>query len=232
MKGKGCLIGAAVGLGLMTVLLALIGPTLLREGGRIFRPIVKLKGAQNDFEDWIEKHRFSAPAEVTVTSEQLDRFLKLRRRLGVVGEENPLPIEGIRRNERPKLAEIEGLIEGMGGAVAGRMDAYREAGMPPEEYRYLERIVYRLWLRPLRAQGLDPACVARAAGELSVLATSEKNGTVASRLKRLAQDLLERRVSAPAGFSAETHALLLSRATDIDALIDAGPSMPMRGSGP
>jgi hypothetical protein len=229
VKGKGCLIAVAVALGFLALLMALLGPTLVREGGRLYRPIAQMKGAQVDFESWSREHDFKAPPSVTLSAEQLDRFLGLRRRLDAVDEKNPLPVETMRRNERPSLSQIEGLLEGVGGAVSGRMDAYREAGMPPEEYRYIERVVYRQWLRPLRAKGLDPAAVSRAARELSGLASAEKDAAVAARLKRLAQTLSEQRVPAPEGFPAEVHALLLGRATEIDALIDAGPSIPSRG---
>lgn len=59
---------AAVGLGLMTILLGLIGPTLVREGGRIYRPIAQMQGAQTDFETWSREHGFKAPAEVTLSA--------------------------------------------------------------------------------------------------------------------------------------------------------------------
>lgn len=228
MKAKGCLIALAVGLGLMALLLALVGPAVVREGGKIYRPIAQMQGAQKDFEAWTAEHTFKAPPSVSVSEDQLKRFLDLRRRLDAVDEKNPLPIEGMRRNERPKLSEIEGMLEGVGGMASGRMDAYREIGMPPEEYRYLERVIYRQWLRPLRAKGLDPAAVARAAREINELVSTEKDPAVAARLKGIARNLLERRVPPPDGFPAETHALLLTRATEIDALIDAGPSVPMR----
>lgn len=229
MKGKGCLMVVAVTLGLMAILLAFIGPTLLREGGRIYRPIAQMQGAQKDFETWSREHSFKTPSEVTLSAEQLDRFLKLRKRLDEVDEENPLPIEDMKRNERPSLAEIEGLLEGVGGAVSGRMNAYREEGMTTEEYRYIERLVYRRWLRPLRLKGLDPAAVARVSKELTDLAANEKDAAVASRLRGLAGRLSSERVPVPEGFPADVHELLLNRATEIDALIDAGPSVPIRG---
>ena len=226
MKARGCLIALAVVLALMALALALVGPTLVREGGRIYEPIAKMQGAQKAFEDWEREQAFKAPADTRLSSAQLERFLDLRRRLAAVDEKNPLPGEDMRRNERPSVADIQGLLEGVGGAVTGRMDAYREADMTPEEYRYVERVVYRLWLRPLRAKGLDPAAVSRVARELSDLATAEKDAAVASRLKHLARTIAARRVPAPSDFPAEVHALLLERASDIDALIDAGESGP------
>ncbi len=216
----------AVGLALMALALALVGPTLVREGGKFYEPIAKMQGAQKAFEDWEREQAFKAPADIELSSAQLDRFLDLRRRLATVDEQNPLPGEDVRRNERPSVAEIQGLIEGVGGAVTGRMDAYREAGMTPDEYRYVERVVYRLWLRPLRAKGLDPAAVSRVAKELSDLAAAEKDAAVASRLRQLARTIAARRVPAPSDFPAEVHSLLLERATEIDALIDAGRSGP------
>lgn len=229
VKAKGCLIAIAVGLGFMALLLALVGPAMVREGGRIYRPIAQMQGAQKDFETWSREHDFKAPLDVSLSAEQLHRFLGLRRHLDAINEKNPLPIEGMRRNQRPSLSQIQGLLEGMGGSVSGQMDAFREAGMPPEEYRYLERIVYRRWLRPLRAKGLDPAAVSRAAKELTTLAAAEKDAAVAGRLKRLAQSLSEQRVPAPEGIPPEVHAILLARAIEIDALIDVGPAIPLRG---
>ncbi len=229
MKAKGCLIAVAVALGLMALLAALVGPTVVREGGKLYRPIAQMQGAQKDFETWIKENPFKAPAGVSLTAEQLDRFLGLRRRIDAIDEKNPLPIEGLKRNERPSLSQIGGLLEGMGGSVSGQMDAFREAGMTPDEYHYIERVAYRLWLRPLRAKGLDPAAVSRAAKELTTLAAAEKDAAVATRLRRLAQSLSEQRVPAPEGIPGEVHALLLARAVEIDALLDSGPAIPLRG---
>jgi|CXWL01.1.fsa_nt_gi hypothetical protein len=227
VKARGCLIALAVGLGLLAMVAALVGPTLVREGGRIYAPIAKMQGAQQDFEAWSREQAFKEPAAVALTAEQLDRFLKLRHRLDAVDEANPLQVEGMRKkNERPNLSEIQGLLEGVGGAVTGRMAAYREAGMPPDEYRYLERVIYRLWLRPLRLKGLDPASVSRVASELESLSAAEKDAAVANRLKRLARTISAQRLPAPEGFDAGIHSLLLARATEIDALIDAGSSRP------
>lgn len=229
MKARGCLIALAVGFAFLALLSALVGPTVVREGGRIYRPIAQMQGAQKDFEAWSREHPFKAPAGVSVSAGQLDRFLGLRRRIDAIDEKNPLPIEDLRRNERPSLSQIQGLLEGMGGSVSGQMDAFREAGMPPEEYRYLERVVYRRWLRPLRAKGLDPAAVSRAAKEIEALAAAEKDAAVSSRLRRLAQSLTDQRVPAPEGVPEDVHALLLARAIEIDALMDAGPAIPLRG---
>jgi hypothetical protein len=211
----------------MALVVALVGPTLVREGGKIYEPIAKMQGTQKAFEDWEREQTFKTPAATELSRDQLGRFLDLRRRLGTVDEKNPLPVEDLRKDERPSVAEIQGLIEGVGGAVTGRMDAYREAGMTPDEYRYIERVVYRLWLRPLRANGLDPAAISRVAKELGDLAAAEKDGAVANRLKSLARTIAARRVPVPEGFPAEVHALLIERATEIDALIDAGKSGPV-----
>ena len=229
MKLRSCLIAAALGLGFVGLVLALIGPTLVREGGKIYRPIAQMRGAQKDFEAWSFEHAFKAPAEITLTGKQVDTFLALRRRIDAIDEKNPLPIDGLKRHERPSLSQIEGVLEGVGGSVSGQMDAFREAGMTPDEYRYIERVVYRRWLRPLRTKGLDPAAVSRAAKELTTLAAAEKDSVVAGRLKRLALSLQEERVPAPEGIPSEVHALLMARAVEIDALIEAAPAIPLRG---
>ena len=77
MKGKGCLIAAAVGFGLLALFLALVGPAVVREGGKIYRPIAQMEGAQKDFKAWSQEHAFKTPAEVSLSADQLDRFLSL-----------------------------------------------------------------------------------------------------------------------------------------------------------
>ena len=229
MKAKGCLVAAVVLLIIGAIGLALVGPGLLRAGERVYRPIARMKGAQTEFETWSDQHTFKVPEGVVIASEQLDRFLTLRRRLDSVNEKNPLPVGDLKRNQAPDLSQIEGLLQGVGGAVTGRMDAYREVDMPPAEYRYLERVIYRVWLRPLRAKGIDPAAAVRAAGEIAKLAASQGDASLARHLKRLADELATRRVPAPDGFPAAAHELLLSKAAEIDALIDVGSSASMRG---
>ena len=100
--------------------------------------------------------------------------------------------------------------------------------MSSSEYRYLDRLIYRKWLRPLRAKGVDPASVARASKELVEAARSEKDAAVAGRLRAIAASMLKNRVSAPEGIPEEAHALLLAHAAEIDALLEAGSPLPIR----
>jgi hypothetical protein len=229
VKARSCLIAAALGLGFVGLVLALVGPTLVREGGKFYRPIAQMRGAQKDFEAWSFEHAFKTPPEVTLTPDQIDRFLALRRRIDTIDEKNPIPMDGLKRDARPSLSQIEGVLEGVGGSVTGQMDAFREAGMTPDEYRYIERVVYRWWLRPLRTKGLDPAAVSRAAKELMSLAAAERDAAVAGRLRTLAKTLQDQKVQAPDGIPADVHALLMARAIEIDALIEAAPAIPLRG---
>ena len=228
MKAKGCLVALAVGLGLLFVVMALVGPRMLREGEKLYRPIAKIQGAQKDFEAWEEEHAFKEPETAAVSDEQLDRFVKLRKQLAAINEANPLPDGNRPRNQRPNLSEIEGLIEGVGGNMTGRMSAYQEIGMSSGEYRYLDRLIYRRWLRPLKAKGVDPASLARATSEILDAARSEKNAAVARRLRAIADELGKTRAPAPEGIPAEVHLRLLARAIQIDALIDVGAPLPIR----
>lgn len=228
MKAKGCLIALAVALGLLFVFMALIGPRLLEEGERFYRPIARIQGAQKDFEAWEEAHTFKETETISVSADQLERFLKLRKQLGAVNEANPLPDDANRPSKRPDLSEIAGIIEGVGGNVTGRMSAYQEIGMSSSEYRYLDRLIYRRWLRPLRTTGVDPSSVARAAKELLDAAQSEKDVVVANRLRAIASLMRKNRVPAPAGIPDDLHALLLSRAPEIDALLEVGSPLPVR----
>ena len=57
------------------------------------------------------------------------------------------------------------MFQGMSERVGAEIDAYIEVGMPPDEYRWLERLVYERWRGALRRAGSYPTAVRAAALE-------------------------------------------------------------------
>ena len=231
MRMKGCLIALGVALAVVATALALVGPTLVREGRRLYAPISKMKAAGEDFEKWVREHPWEEPATPTVAEEQVTRFLGLRRELQRVTEETDSRTASFAKREKPTLRDVPAIAEGVGGLVAEELNAFRSAGMTPAEYRYLDRLIYRSWLGGLRAQGVDPAAFEVAAKEIEKAASVERDSTLAQRLRRVADETRQKKPRAPEGIPPEVHSLLLARASEIQALTESPTPLALQRRG-
>ena len=221
MKARGCLIAVGVVLAVLAMAAAVFGPGLVRRGQRIYEPIAKMQKSEQDFDAWKRSRKYRTPKDVELTSEQLDRFLKLRRAIEELNAKRPSPEERFEGKEKPGFDDVEGMLGGLGASLVEGMELYKAADMTPDEYRYIGRIIYVKWLRPLKRAGNDPAAIQRVAQEIRALAASATDAGVARALRQLADEFPKRRVEAPEGVPPAVHALLLPRAQEIDALADA-----------
>lgn len=194
----------------------------MRKAEAVYTPIAQMKSAQQGFEAWSKQQAWQEPSEPTLSLAQVDRFLALRTELQRLEEDAPRPRHGGR--EQPSFEDVPKIVTGVSGFVSARLLAFQRAGMTTAEYRYLDRLIYGRWLRGLRAAGQDPAVLERAAQEILNTARDESDAGTAARLRRAAERLRQRRPSPPAGLPEEVHALLSSRATEIEALSDTSPS--------
>ena len=227
MRYKGCLIAMAAAVALFAAVAVVVGPSVFREGRRALAPIRKMSAAQTDFERWVRTHPWQDPAVTTLDEKQLTSFLALRRDVARLDEEiQRRPEEQFPEGRQPSIADVPRILEGVGGVVAERTSAFQRAGMTPGEYTYVERLVYRTWLAALRAKGLDPAAMDRAAEEIEKAAQAERDRAVAAGLRRVAAELRVRRVPAPAGVPEPIHALLFSHAREIQALVGTRFPLP------
>src|SRR6185436_14639711 len=136
----------------MAATAAILLPPLLRKTQGFWKPVADMRAAGREFRTFEEQSHWKRPETPTLTAEQLDRFLALRRDLGTLHDESNGRLERLTaRNRRPGPAE---------------MKAYMRGGMPSSEYRYVDRLIYRTWLGGLRKTGSDPASWRRAAGEI------------------------------------------------------------------
>src|SRR5262245_13852248 len=174
MQMKGCLIAAGASLAVFAAAAAVFLPPLLRTGGRMVRPISEMKAAGREFKSFEEAHPWKRPAVPTLSAEQLDRFLTVRRELARIEKDAEGKLDGLSAGRKPSLSEMPEIMEGMSGVVSGEMKAYREGGMTPAEYRYVERLVYRTWWSGLRKSGADPGASRRAAAEIDAAAAAER----------------------------------------------------------
>jgi hypothetical protein len=121
------------------------------------------------------------------------------------------------------------VLEGVSHVVGAEMDAFVDAGMPPAEYHWIERLVYKRWRGPLRRAGTYPVALRAAAAEIDAAAGREVDARVRSSLRAVADQLRARAPASPEGFDARIHAVLLSRIDDVERWsLDDLPS-PLEG---
>jgi len=161
--GMGC--GAVAAL--VSVGLVLLLPSLAPEFRRVAGPIQRMKRSQTALDDLVERAAWKRPGKDALSPEQLDRFLAVRKRVDAVRRHSDLDFEELpRKNVRTleELKQVSGVIQGVSDVVGAEMDAFVEAGMPPAEYHWIEKLVYRRWRGPLQRAGTYPVA-ARAAGD-------------------------------------------------------------------
>ena len=221
MRTKGCLIALGVVLAVGATAVALLGPAVVREGQRFYAPISKLKTGGEDFDKWVRGHPWEEPKTPALEEARLDRFLSLRRELQVLAEEAEKRTAGFAKREKPTFRDVPEIAEGVGGVVLHEFDAFRRADMTPAEYRYLDGLIYRTWLRVLRSQGTDPAACEAAAKEIEKATAAEHDPMLARGLRRVADQTRQKKPPAPEGIPPEIHVLLLARASGIQALTES-----------
>ena len=213
--GLGC--GAVVALA--SVGAVLLGPGLVRQAARVSGPIQRLKRSQAALDAMSEKAGWKRPANDGLSAERLERFFAVRKRVDAARRRSELDLDRLPRRHVRTLEELKQVptaIQGVSDLVGAEMDAFVDAGMPPAEYHWIERLVYERWRGPLRRAGTYPLAARAAAAEIEAMAAREGDGGVRARLEAAAEGLRRRAPAPPEGFDPQIHALLLSRVEDVE----------------
>jgi hypothetical protein len=203
----------------MGVTLAVLAPTLVREARRVTGPIRRMERSQHALEDMVAKSAWKRPEKDVLSAEQLDRFFAVRRRIDAARRHSDLQLDRLPRKHVRTLEELKqvpGVIQGVSEVVGAELDAFVEAGMSPEEYHWIERLVYERWRGPLRRAGTYPVISRAAAVEVDEAAAGEPDARVRARLKAVAEALRRRTPPPPEGFDPQIHAVLLARIDDVE----------------
>jgi hypothetical protein len=216
---------AKVGLGcagvaaLASIGVALVMPTLIREGRRVAAPIGRMQRSQDRLDAMAKKAAWKRPAKDALSAGQLDRFFAVRKRVDAVRRTTDLDLDRLPRGHvrtLEELREVPGVLQGVSEIVGAEMDAFVEAGMPPAEYHWIEKLVYERWRGPLRRAGTYPLAARAAAAEIDAAAEGERDARVRARLEAVADELRGRAPAPPEGLDPEIHALLLSRIDEVE----------------
>ncbi|PYQ54242.1 MAG: hypothetical protein DMF78_06730 [Acidobacteria bacterium] len=217
MRARGCLVAVAVVLALVGVVAAVFGPGALRRARQVYAPISRMKDEQRDFEAWVRQQNWHAPATPALSAEKLDAFLALRRELRGLDQRAESFRGPASERRRARFEDMPAIMEGVGGLVSDRLQAFRRHNMVPAEYDSLDRLVYEKWLPTLLASRADPAARDRAAVEIEKAAGSETSPAVRARLRQVAASLRQSVPPPPEGIPPEVHQLLLTRAGEIES---------------
>jgi hypothetical protein len=212
-------IGCAAALALASVGAVLVAPLVWREASQVVGPMREMKRRQTALDDMVDELDWRRPERDALTSEQLDRFFEIRKRVERARRQadpslDSLPRKNVRSLE--ELREVPSIIRGVTDIVGAELDAYVAVRMPPAEYHWIERLVYERWRGELRKAGSYPAALRAAAAEIRAAAAREADGRVKGRLERLAGELEGRKPEPPEGIATELHELLLSRLDDVE----------------
>jgi hypothetical protein len=215
------------------VVLVAFAPTLVREGRRLAEPIQRMKRSQTALDDLAAKSLWKRPERDALAAEQLDRFFAARQRIDAIRRRDHPSLDRLPRKRARSLEElrqIPAVIGEVSEFVGGEMDALVEAKITPDEYHWIERLVYQRWRGALRAAGSYPLTWRAAADAIEEAAAQETDARARGRLGEVAGELRRRTPPVPAGFDPEIHALLASRLDDVErwSMDDiADPAIPV-----
>jgi hypothetical protein len=225
--GKGCLGALAAVAAAAGIAGALVGPRLLRTARDVYGPVSDMKRSERAVREMADQHPWKEPPTPAVTEDQLQRFLAVRRRLDAIYAEAEPTLRSLPRR-RGSIADVPRVLSGVGSVVSRQLQALLDERMSPEEYRYLERLVYRKWREGLRGEGAGPSATSAAAAAVDDAARAEKDARLARRLAQVADALRHRTPPPPPGIPPDVHALLLAHADEIERCsLDAYEDLPL-----
>jgi hypothetical protein len=178
-----------------------------------------MQRSQDRLDAMAKKAAWKRPAKDALSAGQLDRFFAVRKRVDAVRRTTDLDLDRLPRGHvrtLEELREVPGVLQGVSEIVGAEMDAFVEAGMPPAEYHWIEKLVYERWRGPLRRAGTYPLAARAAAAEIDAAAEGERDARVRARLEAVADELRGRAPAPPEGLDPEIHALLLSRIDEVE----------------
>jgi len=211
-------IAALLVLGALGAAVVFLAPRVIGPGLRLMEPISRMKRSQGQLEQMVAHSGWRKPAVEALTADQLDRFFAVRQKIDAARRSTArldrLPRKRIRSLE--ELKQVPTLIEGVSDVVTAELDAYVAAGMTPEEYHWVARVVYSRWRAALKRAGSYPVAVRAAAAEVGAAAAKEPDRRARARLEAVAAEMLAREPAAPEGFDPPTHRLLLARLDEVE----------------
>jgi len=118
-------IGCAGVVAVVSVGLALVAPTLIREAAQVVGPIQKMKRTQTALDDMVDEVGWKRPEPDALSSEELDRFFAVRERVEAAHQRagpslDRLPRKNVRSLE--ELRQVPGIIQDVTDVVGGEMN--------------------------------------------------------------------------------------------------------------
>lgn len=190
---------AGIGIVCFVGLALLIGPTLYREGRAIFEPLQNLSSIEERMAELNTSFPFAVPSQVAIDEDRLLTFLSIRDEWKDHYEVWDLTVKDVEDQHGDSWSGAKKIIALTSEVVDFQVDALREHGMSPEEFLWLEKVVYRQWLAEVDQQqsGIDPAVVTQrlqeaAEADLALVQSLRRQHGDSAALSRLERHFRQR----------------------------------------
>jgi hypothetical protein len=143
---RGCWTAVLVVFVAIVCLLAVIGPTIYREGRAVAGPVVDMARNEKALERLDAEFPFTPlEGEVEVTQERLLQFLAVSRELKPLYVSWQDAVEVVEREHGESWVGAKLVLAETRDTMTGQISALRNARMSPNEFLWLEEVVYRRW---------------------------------------------------------------------------------------
>lgn len=138
-----------VGIGIVCCvgLAALVGPTVYREGRAVFEPIRNLSSIEDRLFELNTSLPFEAPSEITIDEARLQAFLSIRGALKDQYATWQAAVEEAEDHHGDSWSGAKKVITLTSEVFDAQIESFERFQMSPDEFLWLERVVYRKWLR-------------------------------------------------------------------------------------
>lgn len=151
---RGCWTAVLVVFAIVIALLAIVGPTLYREGRAVVGPVADLARSEKVYESLDAEFPFTPPdGEAAITEERLLQFLAVRRELKPLYDSWQDSVDVVEREHGDSWVGAKLVLTATRDAMSGQTTALREARMSPTEFLWLEKLVYQHDRSPQRGGG-------------------------------------------------------------------------------
>mgnify|MGYP001827834718 CR=1 FL=1 len=143
---RGCWTAVLIVVVVIIGLVAVIGPTLYREGREIAGPVVEMARSEHALEALDDEFPFDPQSgDAEVTEERLLEFFTVRRELKPLYSSWQDAVKVVEREHGESWVGAKLVLAETRDTMTGQIAALRDARMSPNEFLWLEEVVYRRW---------------------------------------------------------------------------------------
>ena len=137
---------ALVVVGVLAMLAAIYGPRLVREGRAVGVPLLRMARSEKALDALDTTYAFEPPADGRINPDRLEAFLEIREDLKPRYAEWTDVVEQQTAEHGESWVAAREVIKATSDVIAAQIRDLTAHHMSPNEFRWLEKTVYRDWL--------------------------------------------------------------------------------------